>query len=278
MSKMKLCNAADRSNFGVRYSASETQRRVWWLRAPGISRLPSGLAARTLGKLACLIMPSDAPAFKLEQAEKTGADIKLTDRPEMLARAQAEAQLRGWRNLHAFEDAEMISGSYTLGLEIAAAIEESHSSSNAVVVACGGGGLASGVTLALRARSIPAEIYVVEPESHRRYARARERGEPVTIDPVGETSCDALRSRKIGARAFDILERSNVHVCAIGDELVRDASRLLHQMCGIRAEPSGVVALGAVLGGLIGQEHSRTWVIACGGNAEPHHQRGWNDG
>jgi len=246
--------------------------------AAGAGNLPIavGLAARTLGKPACLIMPSDAPAFKLKQARKTGADIKLTDRPEMVARAQAEAQTRGWRNLHAFEDAEMITGSYTLGLEIADAIEESNSSSNAVVVACGGGGLASGVTLALRTRSVSADIYVVEPESHSRYARARERGEPVTIDPDGETSCDALRSRKIGTRAFEILERSNAHVCAIGDELVRDASRLLYQMCGIRAEPSGAVALGAVLGGLIGQEHGRTWVIACGGNAAPHHQRGWN--
>ena len=227
-----------------------------------------GLAASTLGKPACLIMPSDGPAFKLEQARKTGADIQLTDRSEMIERAQVEAQLRGWRNLHAFEDAEMITGSYTLGLEIALAIEESNSSSNAVVVACGGGGLASGVVLALRARSISAEIYVVEPESHPQYARARERRGPITIDPGGETSCDALRSRKIGKRAFEFLERSNVHVCAIGDELVRDARCLLYRTCDIWAEPSGAVALGAVLGGMIGKEHGRTWVIACGGNAE----------
>ena len=228
-----------------------------------------GLAARTLGKPACLIMPSDAPAFKLEQARKTGADIRLTDRSEMIERAEVEAQLRGWRNLHAFEDAEMITGSYTLGLEITLAIEESNSSSNAVVVACGGGGLASGVVLALRARSISAEIYVVEPESHPRYARARERRGPITIDPAGVTSCDALRSRKIGQRAFEILERSNVHICAIGDDLVGDAGCLLYRTCDIRAEPSGAVALGAVLGGKIGKEHSRIWVIACGGNAEP---------
>jgi threonine dehydratase len=228
-----------------------------------------GLAARTLGKPACLIMPSDAPAFKLEQARKTGVDILLTDRSEMIERAEAEAQLRRWRNLHAFEDAEMITGSYTLGLEIALAIEESNSSSNAVVVACGGGGLASGVALALRARSTSTEIYVVEPESHPRYARARERRGPIIIDPAGVTSCDALRSRKIGARAFEILERSNVHVCAIGDDLVGDAGRLLYRTCDIRAEPSGAVALGAVLGGMTGKEHSRIWVIACGGNAEP---------
>jgi threonine dehydratase len=146
-----------------------------------------GLAARTLGKPACLIMPSDAPAFKLEQARKTGADLRLTDRSEMIERAEAEAQLRGWRNLHAFEDTEMIAGSYTVGMEIALAIEESNSNSDAVVVACGGGGLASGVALALRARSISAEIYVVEPESPTHDMRERVNDEgPLPLIPLGK--------------------------------------------------------------------------------------------
>ncbi|MCC8952975.1 pyridoxal-phosphate dependent enzyme [Bradyrhizobium sp. Pear77] len=228
-----------------------------------------GLAAQTLGKPACLIMPSDAPAFKLEQARRTGADIQFAERSQLAERAETEAGERNWRNLHAFEDIEMIAGSFTLGLEIAAAMDADNSNSDAVVVACGGGGLAAGVALALRSRSISAEIYVVEPETHPRYARARAGGAPIRIDPVGDTSCDALRSRKVGARAFEILENSNVEVCAVSDRLVEDACRLLRKMCGIQAEPSGAVALAAVLGGVVTKKHTRTWVIACGGNAEP---------
>jgi threonine dehydratase len=86
-----------------------------------------GLAAKTLCKPACLIMPSDAPTFKLEQARKTGADIQLAARSELVERAEAEARKHGWRNLHAFEDIEMIAGSFTLGSEIAVAINESNS-------------------------------------------------------------------------------------------------------------------------------------------------------
>ena len=113
-----------------------------------------GLAARALGKPACLVMPSDAPAFKREQARETGAEIIITERSELTDYAQMEARKRGWRNLHAFEDIEMIAGSYTLGSEIAAAIQASSAASDAVVVACGGGGLAAGVALALRSRSV----------------------------------------------------------------------------------------------------------------------------
>ncbi len=225
-----------------------------------------GLAAQALNKPACLVMPSDAPAFKRGQAQKTGAEIKIAERSELTDYAQMEARKRGWRNLHAFEDMEMIAGSYTLGSEVAAAIQASGAASDAVVVACGGGGLAAGVALSLRSRSISAAIYVVEPATHQRYARAREVGMPVRIDPSRDTLCDALRSRQIGTHAFEILEQSNVQVCAVGDELVHGASALLRGTCGIRVEPSGALAMGAVLGGAVGREHSRVWIIACGGN------------
>ena len=39
-----------------------------------------GLAARALGKPACLVMPSDVPAFKREQARETGAEIIFAER------------------------------------------------------------------------------------------------------------------------------------------------------------------------------------------------------
>jgi threonine dehydratase len=227
-----------------------------------------GLAARALDKPACLIIPNDTPAFKRAQVKNTGAEIKITERSNLADSARMEAQKRGWRNLHAFESIEMIAGSYTLGSEIAAAIQENNEASDAVIVACGGGGLAAGVALALRSRSIDAAIYVVEPETHQRYARAREIGMPVRIDPSGETICDALQSRQIGTRAFDILERLNVRVCAVDDGLVRKASELLRETCDIRVEPSGALAMGAVLGDAIGRETDRLWVIACGGNMQ----------
>ncbi|MGY3549855.1 threonine dehydratase [Bradyrhizobium sp. USDA 4472] len=225
-----------------------------------------GLAARALDKPVCLVVPHDVPDFKRAQVIETGAEIAFTDRSDLVARARLEAQHRGWSNLHAFESTEMVMGSYTLGSEIAAAIREKGAGRDAIVVACGGGGLAAGVTLALRSRSIDAAIYVVEPQTHRRYAKAREAGEPITISPSGETICDALQSRQIGALAFDVLERSNVHVSAVDDGLVRAARGLLREMYGIRAEPSGALAMGAVLGGVVGKGHDRLWVIACGGN------------
>ena len=228
-----------------------------------------GLAAQALGKSACLVVPSDVPAFKLEQARRTGAEIKTTERSNLVAYAQEEAERRDWNNLHAFENIEMIAGSSTLGAEVAAAIRKAGPASDAVIVACGGGGLASGVALALRSHSIDAAIYVAEPETHRRYAAARLAGAPVRIDPTGTTICDALQPRQIGRKAFEILEQSDVRICAVSDAEVNGARDLLWETCGIRAEPSGALAMGAVLNGSVGPESTRLWVIACGGNVDP---------
>ncbi len=228
-----------------------------------------GLAAQALGKPACLVMPNDTPTFKRITAQKTGAEIKLTERSELADCARQESEKRGWSNLHAYESLEMIAGSYTLGLEVAATIQKSSEASDAVVVACGGGGLAAGVALALRSQSIAAPIYLVEPETHQRYARAREAGMPIRIEPAGDTVCDALRPLRIGARAFEILQQSNIRVCAVSDRLVKKASGLLWDLCGIRVEPSGALAMAAVLEGVIGSESNRLWVIACGGNVQP---------
>jgi threonine dehydratase len=238
--------------------------------AAGAGNLPIavGLAAAALGKRACLIMPEDAPAAKRARARESGAELHLVPRSELGAVAAAEAERRGWRNLHAFESAEMILGSATLGLEIADAVAREAVPLDAVVVACGGGGLASGIALGFRSRNLAMRLYVIEPATHRRLACAREAGGPVGIEPSGTTICDALRPRRIGALAYEILEDSDVRIGAVDDDMVRRSVAVLRDSCGITAEPSGALAMGAVIGGLIGESDRRLCVIACGGNAD----------
>ena len=75
----------------------------------------------------------------------------------------------------------MIAGSFTLGAEIAAAIEAAGPESDAVIVACCGGGLAAGVALALRAYAIDATIYVAEPETTDDMSRPGKSGIPCEL-------------------------------------------------------------------------------------------------
>jgi threonine dehydratase len=225
-----------------------------------------GQAASSLGRSALLIMPDDAPPRKKKLAQQSGSETRFVRRAEFVQIAREEADARGWNALHPFQNPEMLLGSCTLGLEVAEAIESSGSPTDAVVVACGGGGLAAGITLGLRLKGAANAIYVVEPMTHPRLAAAYAAGRPVEISPNGQTNCDALRVTRIGNLAFDVIQNLGVSLATASDDGVLDAQSLMAEQCGVYAEPSGALALAALLESRILTNHNRVWVVVCGGN------------
>src|SRR5688500_9403679 len=97
------------------------------------------LAARTLGAPAVVVMPTSAPAVKVEGARAFGAEIILegTTSAERKARAEAEAAARGLTIVPPFDHEWIIAGQGTIGLEILEQLPDVA----AVVVPVGGGGL-----------------------------------------------------------------------------------------------------------------------------------------
>jgi threonine dehydratase len=225
-----------------------------------------GQAASSLGLSALLVMPDDAPPLKKQLAQQSGSQTRFVGRAEFVQIAKEEADDRGWNALHPFQIPEMLLGSCTLGIEIAEAIESYGSSTDAVVVACGGGGLAVGTTLGLRLKGAANAVYVVEPMTHPRLAAAYLAGRPIEISPKGPTNCDALRVTQIGSLAFDIIQNLDVSLATASDDGVLEAQSLMAEKCGVYAEPSGAVALAALLENRIPSHHDRLWVVVCGGN------------
>ena len=78
-------------------------------------------AARRLGMPAAIVMPSDAPAIKLERTRELGAEVVLYDRmtQDREAIGRALAQERGAAYVHAFGDPWVIEGQGSAGVEAA---------------------------------------------------------------------------------------------------------------------------------------------------------------
>ena len=78
-------------------------------------------AARELGIKATIFMPQDAPMAKVEATRNYGAETVLAGAgfDEALAAALARAEETGATFVHAFEDAAVIAGQGTIGLELA---------------------------------------------------------------------------------------------------------------------------------------------------------------
>src|SRR5689334_14685816 len=107
-------------------------------------------AAELFGMPALIVMPSDAPRPKIEGTRAFGAEIVSydrvrDDREAIAARICAE---RGAVLVKPFDDAGIIAGQGTVGLEIAAAAGHPGVGLDEVLVPCSGAGRVSGTALA----------------------------------------------------------------------------------------------------------------------------------
>lgn len=232
-----------------------------------------GLAAagQDLGVPVTIVMPSDAPEAKRRATEALGAEVVLSyhgDAPREVAAAalaREVAGLRGLTLLHPFDDPEVIAGQGTAGLEALAQMRAAGAVPDVVVSPVGGGGLIGGVSLALRAAHPDAEIWGAEPRGHDGMGRSLRAGDRVAA-PGGPTVCDALQAPMPGEATFAACRAAGVEGLAVEDGAVLRAMMRAFEALKLVLEPSGAVALAAVLEGQVPVAGKVVLVIASGGN------------
>lgn len=228
-------------------------------------------AARLLGVPAVIVMPDNAPAVKVAGVERDGARIVRcgpgSDERRRIAQELAAEQ--GYAIIPPFDDAEIIAGQGTCGLEIA----EDRPEVTSVLVPIGGGGLIAGVAAAINALAPGARIIGVEPEDAADARESMARGEIVSWPPerTGRTIADGLRVSALGALPFAHI-RALVHeIVTVSDDELRSAMGLLATRARLVVEPSGAAAMAAHLSGRVPQppgDDARV-VVLSGGNVDP---------
>ncbi|MFI7640235.1 pyridoxal-phosphate dependent enzyme [Nonomuraea sp. NPDC049400] len=248
-------------------------------------------AARALGVRAEIFVPEVTSPVKVAGLAALGAHITQTgaiysDAAEAAAKRAAET---GALVVHAYDQAEVVAGQGTTGLEIV----EQTGGVDTVVVAVGGGGLAAGTTLGTsggasspgsasgggpggspRSASEPGavagpRIVAVEPERIPTLHEALRAGEPVPVE-VGGVAADALGATKLGAIPFGILSSPRVRSVLVSDEAILQARRTLWARHRVAAEPAGATAYAALLSGVYTPAPGeRVAVVLCGSNTDP---------
>ncbi len=243
-------------------------------RARGVVGVSSGnhaqgvaWAARKLGIAATIVMPSNAPAVKLERTRSMGAEIVLydratEDRDEIAAALVAE---RGATLVHAYADPWVIEGQGSAGIEIAAQMaERAGGAPTRIVACCGGGGLTAGLALACP----DAEIVPVEPEGWDDVCRSLEAGTIQRVAPdAPPTACDALQTPATWPINFAVLQRRCQRWARVSEAEVAAAQRFAFAHLRLVLEPGGAAALAAVLAGKAPVD-GRTAVMPTGGNVD----------
>ncbi|HKN62808.1 MAG TPA: threonine ammonia-lyase [Gaiellaceae bacterium] len=210
-------------------------------------------AARELGAPARIFMPQDSPMAKVDATRNYGAEVDLTGAgfEESLEAAFAYAEQEGPEFIHPYLDTYVMSGQGTIGLELAEQVDELE----AVVLPIGGGGLASGISIALRAVRPGLRIVGVQA------AGTRPGGSGYTI-------ADGIAVKEPGEVTMGILDRTLDDIVTVDDEQIAEAIVLLAERTKLVVEGAGAASAAAVLQDLVGGGSGPVLALLSGGNID----------
>ena len=228
-------------------------------------------AAALVGAPATIVMPSDAPVPKIDNTRALGAEIVFYDRytESREAIGTAIARERGATIVPPYDDARIIAGQGTVGLEAAAQAAALGLTPDHALSPCGGGGLIAGSALALENHCPGISIHPVEPAGFDDTARSLGAGQRVGNAPDARSICDALLAPEPGALTFALNRRLLSDGVVVTDDEALNAVAWAYRNLRVVVEPGGAVALAAVLCGHFDCRKKTVLVIVSGGNIAP---------
>ena len=223
------------------------------------------VAASVHGVQATIFMPADATLSKVEATRGYGAEVVLSGEnlSEALEAAKAHAAATGAIFVHPFDDARIVAGQGTLGLELVEQLPDIAT----VILPIGGGGLFAGVATAIRALRPHCRIVGVQAEACQSIRAARAAGHPVTID-AAPTMADGIAVKQPGALTYPIIEATIDELVMVDDNELASAMLWLMERAKQVVEGAGAATMAALLAGKIAPVGPTVCVLS-GGNIDP---------
>jgi threonine dehydratase len=218
-----------------------------------------------LGIRARIVMPLPTPLVKVTATARHGAEVILHGVNYDEACDQA-IHLRDREQLtfvHAFDDAAVIAGQGTIGLEIL----QQNPMIDAVIAPIGGGGLLGGIACAVKETNPRIRVIGVQTARLPSMIEAAGAGQPVTIPPA-TTIADGIAVRRAGERTLPLIRKYVDEIVTVEEEEIASAILLLLESEKTLAEGAGAAALAALLHRKTSLDGQRIAVLVCGGNID----------
>jgi len=233
------------------------------------------LAAKLHGIRAVVCMAENATPAKVAATKGYGAEVVLhgTIWDEANEKAKELVRTQGLTYVHPFDDAELIAGQGTLGLEIVQDWPEV----DAIIVPIGGGGLISGVSMAAKSFNPKIRVIGVESSDGPAMQKSVEAGHLETIDC--RTIIDGLRVKRVGELNFSVVQRFVDDLVALPDREIFEAVIWVMERCKPVVEGAAAAPVGALLHELVKlPAGSKVAVVLSGGNVNLDQLRAlkWN--
>jgi len=222
-------------------------------------------ACKLTGKKCTVVMPETSARVKIEAVKSYGATVDLVDtrktgRSERVA--QLAAQMPDAYLASAYDDLFVIEGNSTLGDELAG------KDFDVVVAPVGGGGLISGLSKGLCRNNNPARLVGAEPLLGNDASRSLQAGEIIANETEPATIADGARTISLGKHNWEIIRHGVKEIIEVSEEKIVEAVRLLFSSANLKVEPTGALALGAILENRMKFADRIVCLIVSGGNVD----------
>jgi threonine dehydratase len=225
-------------------------------------------ACSLFNKRCTVVMPATAPKVKVDAVREYGAEVDLVDvtkkgrleRLAELARKYPEAYVAS-----PYDDPLVIDGNASLADELFALGLDL----DFIIAPIGGGGLTSGLVKAVKRSGRKIQVIAAEPLLANDAAESFRAGRLVPRPDEGATIADGAAVLQLGDNNWEILSHGLAGVIEVTEEQIKEGVRLLFALANLKAEPTGALALGAVLADPDRFKGKRVCCVISGGNADP---------
>jgi threonine dehydratase len=219
--------------------------------------------AARLGVRALIVMPRGTPNNKVSSTRVHGAEVVLEGDTlsEAGAHARTLAAREGYTFIHPYDDAAVIAGQGTVGLEML----EDAPQLDAIVVPVGGGGLAAGIAVAAKAAKPSIRVFGVE---SRRWSAMHQRLAGAPVEVGGDTIAEGIAVRDVSELTLELCRTHLEEVLRVDEEQIERAIVAMIEIEKTVAEGAGAAGLAAVLAEPQRFAGLRVGLPICGGNID----------
>jgi threonine dehydratase len=220
--------------------------------------------AQRLGLRAVIVMPQNTPTVKVERTRGFGAEVVLhgDSFDQARERALVLADEQGLTFVHPFDDALVVAGQGTIGIEMLRAQPDI----DTLVIAVGGGGLISGIATAVRALKPGVQIVGVQTARFPAMVNAIKG----TQHPQGSnTIAEGIAVGQPGRLTRELIRQRVDDLVLVDEGDIEQAIVMLLEIEKTLVEGAGAAGLAALLKDPARYAGRKVGLVLCGGNIDP---------
>ena len=219
-------------------------------------------------KRCTVVMPQTAPRIKVDAVREYGAEVDLIDvkiKSRLDRIAELANQYPAAYVASPYDDPLVIEGNAGLATELFAL----NLDIDFIIAPIGGGGLTAGLVKVVKASGAKTQVIAAEPALANDAAQSFRAGHIVSASEESSTIADGARVLRVGDRNWEILKDGLADVIEVSEDQIKEGVRLLFALANLKAEPTGALALGAVMADPNRFNGKRVCCVISGGNADP---------